>query len=48
MPKKVAVYGGIALIWIGGFVAIWKVSDIIGKNASKLCWRGTEKLLSLI
>ena len=46
-PKKVLVYGGVTLVWIGGFYLAIKAGDAIGKLFGKGCLKATEKLLAL-
>jgi hypothetical protein len=46
-PKKVLVYGGITLVWIGGFYIAVKAGDAIGKLLGAGCLKATEKLLAL-
>jgi len=46
-PKKVMVYGGVVLVWVGGFYLAVKAGDAIGKLLGAGCLKATEKLLAL-
>lgn len=46
--KKVAVGAGIALIWVGGLVLVYKASDLLGRKTGEACVAATSKLLSVL
>lgn len=42
--KKIAVYGGIVILWVGGYWVAYKSGEGIGR----LCSKATDKLLAFL